>query len=329
MNLKFHRRFESNILKTLLIISYIILPPSQGHAGEALVQFKPGVSVTNSLKRDQHPGIRYQIRRRFTHIFNSASGEVVLIWDNDLNSQELLRLLKNDPNVEQVSLNYRRKIMRIPNDPAYGKQWFMEKIKAPYAWDITTGSKNTVVMVVDSGINPVHEDIVNNLWENPNDSENGYDDDKNGYIDDVHGIDAISKTGMVFDGEGHGTHVAGIIGATGNNGKGITGVNWKVSLVSCRFIDATGYGSDSDAITCMDYAVALKERGINIAAINASWGGYQDNPLLKAAIRNVTSKGIAVNSGNNGFSHILYGVHKSVTKLGILSGFFPCHVNHF
>ncbi len=291
-----HLKFNFKSPASILIIMALFLAttlPCAAEGGEVLVRFKPGAVTAKSLERGKPTKAKWWVKRRFSHLFPDSQGEVAVVRSEELTSEELLEEMGRDPRVAMVSLNYRRRALEVPNDPKYPQQWYYAQIGAPSAWDSTTGSRDVVVMVLDSGIDPTHQDIAGNLWNNPEDPPNGYDDDKNGYVDDTHGIDAIGGTGMVFDGEGHGTHVAGTIGAVGNNGIGTAGVSWKVSLISCRFIDATGYGSDSDAITCLDYAVSLKKRGVNIVAINASWGGYGDDPLLKAAIERVTSSGIA------------------------------------
>ncbi len=310
MKLNFKLTASTTTVLTLALLFVLMATP--GECGQVLVRLKAGVSALRMVKAKKGEASKsLQVKRRFSHLFDKAHGELFLVEDPEKNSDELLREMKADPNVAQAALNYRRRILEVPDDPQYPEQWYMDHIDAPKAWGITTGSKGVVVMVVDSGIDPTHEDLIENLWTNPNDPPNGYDDDKNGYVDDTHGIDAIGKTGMLFDANGHGTHVAGIIGATGNNGKGISGTDWRVSIVGCRFIDATGYGSDSDAITCLDYAAALKREGVNLVAINSSWGGYQDNPLLESAIKKISLLGIALvaaagNEQNNNDAASLY-----------------------
>jgi len=172
----------------------------------------------------------------------------------------------------------------IPNDPDFGKQWSLlnqgqssgtpgADIDATTAWDLQREAPQVIVAIVDSGVRLTHQDIAPNLWTNPGEiAGNGQDDDGNGYIDDVHGINAIeskssSKAGDPSDGSGHGTHVAGIIGAAGNNGFGISGVAWKVRLMPLRFLGESGTGSTSNAIECMDYA-----RAMGAHLINASYG---------------------------------------------------------
>ena len=114
---------------------------------------------------------------------------------------------------------------------------------------------------------------------------NGRDDDGNGYVDDCHGIDLVDDDGVPLDPRQHGTHVAGIIGARGNNGIGVSGVAWDVRMVACRFINSEGAGQIADAIECLDYAAGLRDRGINVVATNNSWGGGPPSRALDDAVR--------------------------------------------
>jgi PKD repeat protein len=145
-----------------------------------------------------------------------------------------------------------------------------------------------VVAVVDSGVRYTHEDLAANMWKNSGEIPgNGVDDDRNGYIDDIYGIDARTPDSDPLDENGHGTHVAGIIGAAGNNGIGVTGVAWKVQIMACQFLDRTGDGDTSDAIACIGYARA---NGAQI--INASWGGGEYSTALYNAIAAARDAGI-------------------------------------
>ncbi|HEY0083137.1 MAG TPA: S8 family serine peptidase, partial [Pyrinomonadaceae bacterium] len=142
--------------------------------------------------------------------------------------------------------NYIWRARRTPNDPRFtsNEMYGLNRIGAPAAWDTTTGSRNVVVGVVDGGIDINHEDLKANIWKNPGEvAANGLDDDNNGYADDVNGWDFIHGDNSVYDSpteDDHGTHVAGTIGATGNNGTGVTGVNWEVSIVSIKVLGADG-----------------------------------------------------------------------------------------
>jgi len=207
---------------------------------------------------------------------------------------------KADPDVEQAQPNYIHHAMQTPNDPSFGQLWGLRNtgqtvggvagkpgadIGASAAWDISTGSSGVVVGIVDTGIDYNHPDLVANLWTNPGEiPNNGIDDDGNGYVDDIHGINSITGSGDPLDDNGHGTHVSGTIGARGNNGVGVAGVNWTTGIMALKFLDKTGSGFTSDAIECINYAVAMKKKGVNVRALNNSWGGGPFEPLLDSAI---------------------------------------------
>ncbi len=146
-------------------------------------------------------------------------------------------------------------------------------IRVTDAWNFTQGN-NVIVGVIDTGIQYNHPDLAANVWNNPGEiAGNGIDDDGNGYIDDRYGINAITNSGNPWDDNGHGTHVAGTIGAVGNNGIGTTGVAWNVKLISCKFLSSSGSGSTSDALKCINYFKTLQQRGTKLILSNNSWGG--------------------------------------------------------
>ncbi len=152
-----------------------------------------------------------------------------------------------------------------------------------------------MVAVVDSGIDYQHEDLRANMWRNPAENEAGY-------ANDLYGIDAITQTGDPMDDVGHGTHVAGIIGAAGNNGVGVVGVNWSARLMALKFLDATASGSTANAVSCYDYLIAMKQRGVNIRVVNASWSGSGFCQSLLDAINAAGELGIVTvcAAGNDG-----------------------------
>ncbi len=192
-----------------------------------------------------------------------------------------------------VTLNFRRYATKVPNDPSYGEQWQWPKIKAPDAWNAGVGSRDVVVAVLDSGIDLNHADLQDNLWKNPGEIPgNRIDDDGNGYIDDVYGLNGINPSAPPQDGEGHGTFCAGLVGAVGNNGNGISGVNWNVKIMALQFLDSTGSGADADAITCFEYAIKMKQRGVNLRVISNSYAGPDDNPAFKEAYVAAINAGI-------------------------------------
>ena len=163
---------------------------------------------------------------------------------------------------------------------------------------MTTGS-NTTVAVVDTGVSYKHPDLAGNAWKNSADVPNGVDDEGDGFVDDVFGADFFSNDSNPDDDGGHGTHVAGIIGAQGNNALGVTGVNWDVNVMALKFLDENGEGNTADAANAIDYAVAHGAR-----VINASWGGPSFSQALYGAIKRAGDRGVMVvaaagNEGNN------------------------------
>lgn len=177
-----------------------------------------------------------------------------------------------------------------------------DDIAASQAWDLTTGSKNIVVAVLDTGIDTTHPDLVSNLWTNPLDTAaNNFDGD--GFPNDIHGFNFIDNSSDVTDLNGHGTNVAGIIGASGNNGFGVTGVNWNVSILPVKVLNAAGAGSDASIIAGINYVVTLKDMGINIVVMNESLGGsaFPQNILESDAVAQAGKAGIldVVAAGNS------------------------------
>ncbi|MEX1218815.1 MAG: S8 family serine peptidase [Solirubrobacterales bacterium] len=172
------------------------------------------------------------------------------------------------PGVLFASTDEVMRLDRVPNDPLLGEQWGIPAIQAPLAWDTQTGSSDVEVAIIDTGIDLNHPDLAGNLWTNPDETaSNGIDDDSNGYVDDVHGWDFVGKDPVPDDDNSHGSHTGGTVGAVGNNGIGVAGVAWDVSLVPLKICSATGRCLTSNAIAALQYAV---HEGIPIS--NNSYG---------------------------------------------------------
>ena len=218
-------------------------------------------------------------------------------------------VLYAQPNwVSHIDATTRESIAKTPNDPRYPEQWDWPKIGAPSAWGKTTGSHKIVVTDIDTGMDYNHGDLAANAWQNTAECNgvSGVDDDHNGYVDDCHGIDTINGDSDPIDDNGHGTHTAGTIGAVGNNGIGVTGINWKVQVMPCKSHDSTGSGSVSSIIECYRYVKMEKANyGYDIVSTNNSYGNCPEacdfNPATYDAIAALVKPGVimAFAAGNS------------------------------
>ena len=206
----------------------------------------------------------------------------------------------------------------IPNDPQYPLQAEMRRIDPENAWNISIGSSKVLVATSDTGMSMSHVELKNQLWTNPGEiPDNSQDDDHNGYIDDVHGWNFVSNNNNPGDDEGHGTHVAGIIGAEGNNGIGITGVNWRVKIMPVKFLDASGSGTLEGGVQSILYAVS---NGAKL--INASWGSSGSSPTLHDAIEYAYSHGtllIAASANDSADTDVSPNYPSADPSLGVLA----------
>src|SRR5256885_1979473 len=268
--------------------------------GEYLVKFR--APTGRAYAASVLAALGLSVKRTFV----SIPGLHHVVAATGVNPDVIAAHLANEPNVEYVEPNFIVRAAAAPNDPLFPQQWDLNNtgqlggtsaarpdIGALAAWTITTGSANVVIAVIDTGVDYNHVDLAANMWVNPTEcSNNGLDNDGDGYVNDCHGINAITHTGDPMDDYFHGTHVAGTIGAVGNNAVGVTGVNWNVSILACKFLDSTGSGTTADAITCLDYVALMKDRGVNIAASSNSWGGGDDSQALRDAIVAQRTRGV-------------------------------------
>ncbi|RYG69724.1 hypothetical protein EON80_09275, partial [bacterium] len=206
-----------------------------------------------------------------------------------------IKFYKSQPGITEAEPNAQRFMKAVPNDPSYSRQYGLEKIGAPAAWNKTKGSNSVIVAVIDSGVNYTHEDLKANMWVNSKEIVgNGKDDDGNGVIDDVYGFDSGDNDGDPMDAHHHGSHCAGIIGAAGNNGTGISGVNWNVKIMACKVMNNAGTIFTSDTMESMQYVLAMKARGQNIRVVSESLGSPSYVQAEKELIDAMAAAGILV-----------------------------------
>lgn len=243
------------------------------------MQLKPGTSFPNDLKS--------------------------LPWQEALTELRSRGLIENALTTDKNDIS----LAEVPNDSRFEEQNFLNgnaayDIGALEAWSAGTGSSSVIVAIIDSGIDFEHSDLQGNLWTNEGEIPgNGVDDDGNGYIDDVHGYNFNAATANITDNKGHGTHAAGVIGAVGNNGTGVAGVNWDVRLMALKFTtdDPEPKGSLAAAVEAINYAIAHGAR-----VINASWvmslSTADKISLLQSTIQSANNAGLVVcaAAGNGG-----------------------------
>jgi len=239
------------------------------------------------------------------HSYNLVPG----LWrarvvDPSVSVDSLLGALKSDPRVAYAVPNGINQAESLPNDPRFSQQWHLAQpvgpsIHADSSWRSFTGNGINTVAIFDTGLDLSHPDLKNRIWVNAGEVPgDGLDNDANGIIDDYQGASFFQGrlSGSVTDGDGHGTAVAGLIGATGNNGVGVVGVNWAATLLPLKVIQG-GQALDGDILHAMDYATRA---GSRIWNLSLGGGGY--SRAMADAFEAATQKGIIVvtAAGNNG-----------------------------
>ncbi|WP_018621153.1 S8 family peptidase [Spirosoma luteum] len=289
--------------------------------GELLVQFDE--NATDDVKNkalDKVKGIPAE--KILTKAMEKAGKkEGLMVVKVNKNVLEAIADLNSTAGVAFAEPNFIYTHSAVPTDPFFtnGSLWGMygpatspanqygSNAAAAWAAD-KTGSASVYVGIIDEGIQLTHPDLSGQVWVNPNDPVDGVDNDKDGYVDDTNGWDFDGNDRTIYDGgtrgssDDHGTHVSGTIGAKAD-GKGVVGVNWKITLISAKFLGKRG-GTTANAIKAVDYLTTLKNKGINIVASNNSWGGGGYSQALYDAISRANTAGImfiaaAGNSGTN------------------------------
>ncbi len=294
---------------------------------EVLVRFKPGTSLSEIR------GVAAAHHDRLTDEIESVSGLAVIDdLDNadpqtvaneyaslsDVTYAEPNLVIKLDDPIQKAPANdgvFRPAVEGAPNDPLFADQWALNNVgtaggkdradlDALEAWKTTKGSEDVVVAVLDSGVDYNHEDLVQNMWIRPS-SVPAYEDEELGTINDVNGFNADDARSDPMDDNGHGTHCAGIIGAEGDNGIGVSGINQTVKIMPLKFLGRSGSGSTAAAVEAINYVVDRKQHGVNVRIISASWGSNSRSKALEDAIRAAGDAGIlfVAAAGNDGSSN--------------------------
>ena len=297
--------------------------------GDVTARRVPGEVVVRygrSLGSSARATLRARLAQRFAaRVADRPAANIEVVTVGVGNVAAAAAEVEAQPGVVSAEPNFiYRAAATIPNDPRFSSLWALDNtgqaingavgtsdadIDAPEAWDATTGSDSVVVAVVDTGVAVDHPDLAGNVWTNPGETgagkeSNGIDDDANGYVDDWRGWDFVDNDNTPRDLVGHGTHVAGIIGSSGNNGSGATGVNWNVSIMPLRVLGGDGSGTTADVAAAFEYA---RDNGAIIA--NASLGGPTFSRTVADAIVAAPDVLFVAAAGNEAANNDLTGAY--------------------
>ncbi len=293
------RRRELAATALVVVVALLCLPASASAASQLLVGFEKGVSKERQGRIAKALGAR--ITKRFSSV---RSGRLVVVRARGGTRLKTLRSrLRKASGVAYAESDFTlaASAARVPNDPNYPFQYAIvdtpanHDIDAPTAWGTRTSC--STVAVLDTGIDTNHPDLAANIYKSSDKPNNGKDDDKNGYVDDTYGLNVIKGKGSGEDDNGHGSHVAGIVGGRGNNGTDVSGICWSTKLMAVKFMNSKGKGSTSDAIEGIQYAV---KKGVKV--INCSFGSSSKSSALHDAVDYAQSKNalLVVAAGNDG-----------------------------
>ena len=256
--------------------------PPRPKGGRILVRYR------HSSQQYAQASVARNSDARIVKNYSLVSGLKLLKLSPGEDQQSVIRGLEKDPRVEYAQPDSAFQLQDVqPDDALWSDLWGMSFIHAPTAWSERTGDPTLPVAVIDTGVDINHPDLKDNIWTNPDEiAGNGVDDDHNGYIDDVHGWNFVEGNNDVTDTYGHGTHVAGTIGARGNNGIGVAGVNWNTSIVPLRVCGNSGCDT-SAIVAAIQYAI---DKGIKISN-NSYGGGVCDDQAMHDAVNSARSAG--------------------------------------
>ncbi|MEO8613718.1 MAG: S8 family serine peptidase [Luteolibacter sp.] len=300
--------------KRSLPLIFLLLSPQAVRAkdayveGEVLVIFKQNIATAGATSALNKHSLR--MAERYDSVSRHDHRVASLIREKTRSTAQLIATLQADPDVETVEPNYIRHVSVVtPNDTDYTKLWGLRNsgqtvnalggssgvdTKFQEAWRLARPVASEVVVgVVDTGVDITHPDLAANIWLNPGEiAGNGIDDDGDGYIDDIHGYDFEGLTAAITDSGYHGTHVAGTIAAVGKNSLGVIGLDYRAKILPLK-VSIDGDTIDtSAAIAAYNYAITLKQKGINIVALNASFGGGSFSISEQNAITALKNAGI-------------------------------------
>ena len=288
--------------------------PTEYVEGDAIVTFKRTATLTTA--KDILAKHALQFSNHFVELSAHRGQHMGLVRTKGRTTLRLIAELKADPSVETAEPNYLRWTSAQPNDTLFNSLWALrntgqtvngtaqavngttgtsgDDIKFAAAWRLARPTAAQVVVgVIDTGVTLTHPDLLPNFWTNPGEiAGNGVDDDANGYVDDLHGCDFVGHTGNPTDSGYHGTHVSGTIAAAGNNHLGVVGIDYQARIMALK-VSSDGNTIDSAAeIAALQYATLMKGRGVNIVALNASFGGGGSTSAESAAIQAAGNAGI-------------------------------------